>query len=742
MRRPRVLIVAGLCLATTLTAPIATEGQDPASIALPSVGTEQIGTLAVGSLLTRAASFFDLAGTSLRFTPDGDGYRLAVLPPGFREDLGPELGDADIPDGPLSGRLRDQPMARSWTVDLPFDLPFAGSLWSSVWVNSTGTLSFGRPDAETSGERGGWADGTVRAAGAAIDVRSVVGEELVIAPLWSIYGSLPHENAIHVRTSADEIVVTWNTVRRKIPNAGYDPLGPNIFQVVATSSGEITFHYRQTPEKDGVVGIFPGGFDDIQILDRTRDPNGDAGREVDILSAEVSEAGTVLTFSLTLAAPVPDRLDDDDSASYRFTLLTGGADCTLGLRVDANGRSASTNCAGAPPRSAGYQVSGRRVDLLVSKVALDDPSDVTWRAEVTRSGSDEEAVSDEIGSAVGRRVEPGFPAPGGYDLGTEIAEAVTGNLFEVFNYPAISKSHARVSARIHDVHAAEDDMISVYTDFRIDDLYNHGPSTGTVNDPVEGIGRGGSGRDSAPFASSRLQVMHSPVYLGPRFSEHVADDDYEYGSYAFAVGWISHELLHRWSAFALIRRQDLDDPTALVDESCGCHWGGGLHNPSLSSVGAIYSRGGYTETSPMGGNVWVENEDGTFSREPKTYMPPSGASALDLYVMGLMPPEEVPETFVLVDQERVGDNRIEARKVPVRIQDIIAGSGVRNPPAHDAQREFRLGVYLLHEDGREPDSAFLRQSADIAAEMARYFRAATGGRMVVRIGRPTRLISD
>jgi hypothetical protein len=123
-------------------------------------------------------------------------------------------------------------------------------------------------------------------------------------------------------------------------------------------------------------------------------------------------------------------------------------------------------------------------------------------------------------------------------------------------------------------------------------------------------------------------------------------------------------------------------------------------------------------------------------------MPPQGASALDLYTMGLLPAEEVPETFILVDQVPVGNGRVRARKVPVRIQDIIAGSGVRIPPAHAAQKEFRMGVYLLHEDGRAPDPVFLRQSADIAAEMSRYWSAATGGRMTVRMGRPTRVISD
>lgn len=51
----------------------------------------------------------------------------------------------------------------------------------------------------------------------------------------------------------------------------------------------------------------------------------------------------------------------------------------------------------------------------------------------------------------------------------------------------------------------------------------------------------------------------------------------------------------------------------------------------------------------MGGNVWVDNGDGTFTRKEDGYPLPTGLSALDLYVMGMIPPTEVPDTFLLTD---------------------------------------------------------------------------------------------
>ena len=49
--------------------------------------------------------------------------------------------------------------------------------------------------------------------------------------------------------------------------------------------------------------------------------------------------------------------------------------------------------------------------------------------------------------------------------------------------------------------------------------------------------------------------------------------------------------------------------------------------------------------------------------------------------------------------------------------------------------DFRFQVYLLHEDGREPDPRKLAQARAIEAMVLKYFDAATGGRMKVTAAR-------
>ena len=65
------------------------------------------------------------------------------------------------------------------------------------------------------------------------------------------------------------------------------------------------------------------------------------------------------------------------------------------------------------------------------------------------------------------------------------------------------------------------------------------------------------------------------------------------------------------------------------------------------------------------------------------------------------------------------------------IADIIAANGSRIPSARDSQRRFRFEIYLLHQDGRPPDTAKLAQARGIQASIIRYFTLATNGRMTV-----------
>src|SRR5260370_13165975 len=97
----------------------------------------------------------------------------------------------------------------------------------------------------------------------------------------------------------------------------------------------------------------------------------------------------------------------------------------------------------------------------------------------------------------------------------------------------------------------DDDLTVTMTDFRIDDLYNHGGGTGALNVPIEGIGRDGveTGAGQAEYGSSRLQTAVGPIYLGPRFQDKPKDDTRTYRKYAVAAGGEAGDVKHPWVAW-------------------------------------------------------------------------------------------------------------------------------------------------------------------------------------------------
>ena len=57
----------------------------------------------------------------------------------------------------------------------------------------------------------------------------------------------------------------------------------------------------------------------------------------------------------------------------------------------------------------------------------------------------------------------------------------------------------------------------------------------------------------------------------------------------------------------------------------------------------------------MGGGVWQDNYDGTFTQlDDDYYVPATGWSYLDLYLMGMIAPSEVPDFFILRNLVRAG----------------------------------------------------------------------------------------
>lgn len=120
-------------------------------------------------------------------------------------------------------------------VTIPdFAFPFQGSLWTSVWVNSNGNLTFGMGDTDYSESISEFLSGPPR-----------------IAPLWDDLS--PNQGG---QVSAEWDATSFTVHFENVPEF-YSPVG-NTFSVTLHASGEITVEYGATNGSDGLVGITEG----------------------------------------------------------------------------------------------------------------------------------------------------------------------------------------------------------------------------------------------------------------------------------------------------------------------------------------------------------------------------------------------------------------------------------------------------------------------------------------------------
>ena len=662
-----------------------------------------------GALIRKRANHFDLEGTTVRFTPaDRGGYEVAVGDLAWHEP-----GDAD-PVHKLRGS------SAHVTVDLPFSFPFAGRTWTRLYANANGNVSFQRPEAMNWPRRDPWADAGMRSVAAAVDARAAAGLEAMIAVLWALYD----DAIVTVESTPSMAVVTWRASRRTAANIYYEPLGENRFQARLHASGLVELAYPAVPERDGIVGLFHGGNGSRRTLDSIEDEGADVSNGfLDITAAELIDNGSTMLVAISLAAEVPDRIARS-SIDYAVHLRFGDTACSAGLRVGPDGARPFASWCGPQPAAVGSRARGRTVEITISKILLNAAERFSWHAGAVW-------WNEEFDDTHARTV-----ADYGADYDLEaLPAAVHGNVFEVFHYPALPKYRIdTVLSHVYGRLQAGDEIAVAFTDFRIDDLFNSGGGTGPVNRAVQGIGAWqASPTPGHRYGSDCLLTSMMPAFLGaPNFRETDDGVGRTFRSYAPAIRWIAHEAVHRWAAHLGFRNPRTGLIEDLLDDYCRCHWSDYLHAPAMHPVWPGFSDESYVEASLMNGDVWVDNSDGTFTGTGNSYPLASGLSALDLYAMGMVPPTEVSETFILRDVRKTETPRtVRATKVPVSIADIVAAMGPRLPAAQEARREFRLGVYLLHEDGRPPRRELLERAGDLSVTVAEYFARATGGRMRV-----------
>ncbi len=279
------------------------------------------------------------------------------------------------------------------------------------------------------------------------------------------------------------------------------------------------------------------------------------------------------------------------------------------------------------------------------------------------------------------------------------------------------------------------DFVAYYSDFRVDNQEAGTPSTGPRGGNVTGIGAPQRGLENFCSGGRFQWQFIQPVYAGSNQMQkgpppgltstnprNISFYGPQMGEYNYALSQIGHEMGHRWSAFVSAKVGEERIPLGPT------HWARGLQAP----VAFPYQRP--VEASAMGGGVWQDNLDGTFTQlDDDYYVPATGWSYLDLYLMGLITAADVPDFFLLRNLQPAGKDIngrpiFRADRVKVTIQDVIAAEGPRSPAFADSQRKFNTGMVLVVQHGTTPSRALIESVNGIRPKWIDYWAITTGRR--------------
>ena len=325
-------------------------------------------------------------------------------------------------------------------------------------------------------------------------------------------------------------------------------------------------------------------------------------------------------------------------------------------------------------------------------------------------------------------------------------------------YTAVYESfHYRASPRPQDLSCTviqtlgdRFDLLAYYSDFRVDSQEASPPSDGPIGGGVTGIGD--TQHEQTPeilrsrCTQGRFQMGYgSPVWVGANemqaappqgapaggphdlafYNETLAEGsaDRKPIPYNYAVGHLGHEFGHRWSAYARAKLGGKITPLGPWP-----HWDRGLE----TRVAYPYSLP--IEASTLGGGAWQDNYDGTYTQLRDGYfVPASGYSYLDLYLMGFISAAEVPDFFLLTNLVPAGKDTnaraiFRADRTKLTIQDVIAAEGQRSPDVNHSQRQFNTGIVVVVEHGKTPTTELLERAEGIRQGWVNYWATATGHR--------------
>jgi hypothetical protein len=681
------------------------------------------------------ANLFDLTGHTLHFTPDGSRYRVESGDLQWDADFGQELKGADV------------------TLH-QFSFPFSGQKWSSFRVGITGSIRFGTPPHENTDPYGRHDGGvTIGRFDPLAEAASAIIES---APAICVFLKPRTSGPHYVNELSDRVVITWDVT---------EPFGNiqdftwyktvNRFQAVLHRDGSIEMAYKELAAKDAIVGIYPAlSGTDKPLAAISAEPHPELAANLDVRNLKFAvQDGIVLKATFEMRGPV---LKPGDPAlkdiAYRVLFGTNGTPESMGSSsttiawtirgVEWDDRPARYVAFG-PGVLRGVEVNGNTITVQgILPPTLRGLKQASLSAEVMAPGSSQPV--ERLSPHDVRLSEIHDPEVHLSSLTHKDGPFATA--YESFHYLALPKPQD-LSCTVIKALGDKFDFLAYYSDFRIDNQEAGTPSDGPVGGNVTGIAAPMHDLD-AYCTQGRFQwEFVQPVYVGSNqmqayppadapvggdrditFYSHQLDESTPDGKmrpYNYAMSQIGHEMGHRWAAFVSAKVGSETIPLGPV------HWARGLQ----AKVAFPYQRP--TEASAMGGGVWQDDFDGTFTQlDDDYYVPATGYSYLDLYLMGLISPAEVPDFFILRNLVPAGKDAnshpiFKADRTKVTIQDVIAAEGPRLPDVDHSQRKFNTGIVLVVENGKSPSPELVERASEIRKQWIDYFETTTGHRTVM-----------
>jgi hypothetical protein len=692
---------------------------------------------------------FDLAHRTVRFTPEGTRYRAEALPESWDNDFGAEMKD---PHATLT----------------KLEFPFSGKSWNSFSVGVTGSITFGEL-AAAAGRAEREPLPPNRDGGLAVERYALlqrVGSELInTVPAIAVFFKPRMSGTRYLKELSDRAVITWLLTEPYggIQDWTWKPT-VNRFQAVLHKDGVIDLTWDEVSARDAVVGVFQLLLQGIEKpLAAISAPTQSQPAEFDIKSVKISAIdGLFLKADFEIASPIPPQGDAKaDGLTYHLCLSAAkpAVPCTndaAGSTVwTVRGGRSSRSDAAADPRyfafgpgvSPDVSVAGSSVSIRGVLPAEFRPGQLVY---VSASSEGPGAASQIQVPAQPVRLS-GITSPEMNLAAIKRADGAFPVIYESFYYPESPRANDLTCTVIKAL-GDRFDLLAYYSDFRIDNPEAGTPSTGPLGGGPGGgavTGIGATQRNLASYCTQgRFQWQYvQPVYMGAnQMFEYPPDDvtdtnrhnvtaythqlaertfNGKIPPYDYALSQIGHEMGHRWSAFVSAK---IDGELIPLGPT---HWATGLQ----AQAAFPYQRP--IEASAMGGGVWQDNFDGTWTQlDDDYYVPATGWSYLDLYLMGFIAPSEVPDFFLLrnlVPQERDANGHMiyRAERTKVTINDVIAAEGPRLPDADHAQKRFNTGMVIVLEHGHTPPPELLERVDGIRLRWMDYWETTTGHRSVM-----------